>query len=325
MPHPASRVLAMLELLQTFPRLTGADLAARLGVDERTVRRYATTLAELGIPVTAARGRYGGYRLSPGHRLPPLVLTDNEAVAVALGLVAADRFGLATEAPATGVALAKIHRLLPARLAARLAAAQEVLGFELPHRVAAARPASVPLLTLGAATREHRRVTVSYRSGQAAPSLREIDPYGLVFHAGRWYLTGYERRREEIATLRVEQIASVDLSEETFPVPEGFDPVGHVTRSLATVADRWEVEVLLETDATQARRRIPDAAAELTETADGVLLRIRADRLDSVAQLLAGLGCPFTIVRPDQLRRAVTDRAAQLTSYAQRRAPAAVS
>lgn len=315
----------MLELLQAFPRLTGADLAARLGVDERTVRRYATTLAELGIPVTAARGRYGGYRLSPGHKLPPLVLTDNEAVAVVLGLVAADRLGLATEAPATGVALAKIHRLLPARVAARLAAVQEVLGFALPRREAAARPASVPLLTLGAATREHRRATISYRSGQGSPSLRELDPYGLVFHGGRWYVTGYDRHREEIRTFRVDRIGSVDLSHETFPVPEGFDPVGHVTRSLATTPYSWEVEVLLEADVAQARRRIPDGAAELTETADGVLLRARADRLDHMAQLLAGLGCPFTIVRPDELRQAVADRAALLTTYARRAAPAAVS
>src|SRR5690606_28325074 len=102
----------MLELLQTHHRLTGAELASRLGVDERTVRRYAATLADLGIPVAAARGRYGGYWLSPGYKLPPLLLSDNEAVAVVLGLVAADRLGLATEAPASGGALAKIHRML---------------------------------------------------------------------------------------------------------------------------------------------------------------------------------------------------------------------
>lgn len=322
MPHPASRVLAMLELLQTFPRLTGAELAARLGVDERTVRRYATTLAELGIPVTAARGRYGGYRLTPGRRLPPLMLTDNEAVAVVLGLLAADRLGLATEAPATGVALAKIHRLLPAPAAARLAGLRETLGFALPRQEpAAARPASVPLLALGAATRERRRVTVSYRAGPGSPSLRELDPYGLVFHAGRWYVTGYDRRREAIETLRVDRIGSVDVSEQTFAAPDGFDPVRHVTRSLASGAYSWDIEVLLETDVAQARRRIPESAAELTETADGVLLRARADRLDGAAQLLAGLGCPFTIVRPDELRRAVADRAAALTAYARRPAP----
>src|SRR3954447_17988690 len=108
MSRPASRVLAMLELLQTHHRLTGAELGARLGVDDRTVRRYAGNLAELGIPVTAERGRYGGYRLSPGYKLPPLMLTDEEAVAVVLGLMAADHLGLGTEAPATAAAHDKI-------------------------------------------------------------------------------------------------------------------------------------------------------------------------------------------------------------------------
>ena len=96
MSHPAGRVLALLELLQTRHRSTAAELAGHLGVDERTVRRYATTLVELGIPVTADRGRHGGYRLHSGYKLPPLMLTDDEAVAVALGLNAAERAGLAT-------------------------------------------------------------------------------------------------------------------------------------------------------------------------------------------------------------------------------------
>lgn len=91
MSHPASRVLAMLELLQTHPRLTGADLGHRLGVDERTIRRYAATLADLGIPVVATRGRYGGYRLDGGRRLPPLMLTDEEGLAVLVGLVPPSR------------------------------------------------------------------------------------------------------------------------------------------------------------------------------------------------------------------------------------------
>ena len=149
MSRPASRVLAMLELLQAHHRLTGAELAVRLGVDERTVRRYAGTLADLGIPVTAARGRYGGYRLSPGYKLPPLMLTDDEAVAVVLGLVAAERLGLGTEAPATAAALSKITRVLPAALVDRLSAVQQTLGFTLGRRDAAARPATAVLLSLG--------------------------------------------------------------------------------------------------------------------------------------------------------------------------------
>jgi predicted DNA-binding transcriptional regulator YafY len=308
----------VLELLQTHHRLTGAELARRLGVDERTVRRYATTLAELGIPVTAARGRYGGYRLSPGYKLPPLMLTDHEAVAVVLGLVAADRLGLSTEAPATGTALAKLHRVLPPPLAARLEALQETLGFTLPRREPAARPAPVTLLRLGAATRERRRVRIDYRSWRGATSVRELDPYGVVFHRGRWYVTGHDHHRGEIRTFRLDRIASVEPTEASFAVPDGFDPVAHVTRSLATVRYTWQVEVLLETDLAQARRRIPVTLGELTETADGVLLRTRAERLDGMAQLLAGLGWPFTVVRPDELRQAVAEHAARLAGYAMR-------
>jgi predicted DNA-binding transcriptional regulator YafY len=316
--HPASRVLGMLELLQTHHRLTGADLGARLGVDERTVRRYATTLAELGIPVVAARGRYGGYRLSPGYKLPPLMLTDDEAVAVVLGLLAASRLGLEAEAPATGSALAKIRRVLPTTLAERLAGVQESLGFTLDRREGAARPATATLLTLGAATRANRRVSLTYRSWRGGVTLREVDPYGLVFHAGRWYLTGHDHRRGEVRTFRLDRISAVDTGEETFEVPVGFDPVAHVTRSLAGVPYSWECEVLFETDLGQARRRIPASVAELSETADGVLMRTRAQSLPGMAQMLAGMAWPFTILRPAQLRTAVAEHAARLADQAAR-------
>ncbi|MDG4830349.1 YafY family protein [Solwaraspora sp. WMMD1047] len=309
----------MLELLQSHHRLTGADLGARLGVDERTVRRYAGTLADLGIPVVAARGRYGGYRLAPRYRLPPLMLTDDEAAAVVLGLVAADRIGLGTEAPATASALAKIRRVLPAALAERLAGVQESLGFTTRARPATARPATGTLLTLGAASRDRSRVSLSYRSWRGEVSLRELDPYGLVFHAGRWYVTGHDHRRAEVRTFRLDRISSVEVLPTGFTVPAGFDPVGHVTRSLAAVPYRWEVEVLLETDPAQARRRIPATVAELTESADGVLMRTRAQDLTGMAQLLAGLGWPFTILRPEELRTAVTGYAARFAGYAEAR------
>jgi predicted DNA-binding transcriptional regulator YafY len=316
--HPASRVLGMLELLQTHHRLTGADLGARLGVDERTVRRYATTLAELGIPVVAARGRYGGYRLSPGFKLPPLMFTDEEALAVVLGLLAASRLGLETEAPATGLALAKIQRVLPTSLGERLAGVQASLGFTIDRREGAARPATATLLTLGAATRATRRVSLTYRSWRGGVSLREVDPYGLVFHAGKWYLAGFDHRRGEVRTFRLDRISAVDAGDETFEAPAGFDAVAHVTRALAGVPYTWECEVLLEADLAQVRRRVPASVAELTETADGVLMRTRAQSLPGMAQMLAGLGWPFTILKPDQLRTAVTDHATQLSANAAR-------
>jgi predicted DNA-binding transcriptional regulator YafY len=212
--HPTSRTLALLALLQAHHRLTGDELAARLGVDPRTVRRYATRLAELGIPLVAERGRYGGYRLAPGYRLPPLMLTEDEAVAVVLGLLAGQRVGLSTAAPAVDTALAKIRRVLPTALAARVTAVAETLTLTLraPSRGAPAGGDGTvgALLTLAEATRERRRVRVAYRSWRGEDSERELDPYGLVFHSGRWYATGFDHRRGEVRSFRLDRMRSVE-------------------------------------------------------------------------------------------------------------------
>ncbi|MGN9812980.1 helix-turn-helix transcriptional regulator [Micromonospora sp. BQ11] len=318
MSHPAGRVLGLLELLQGHHRLTGGELAGRLGVDERTVRRYAATLLDLGIPVTADRGRYGGYRLLPGYKLPPLMLTDDEAVAVLLGLVAAERLGLGTEQPAAATAAAKIRRVLPAALADRLAAVREHLAFTLRRVEPDARPATGTLLVLATAAREQRRVRMAYRSRSGTTSERELDPYGLVFHAGRWYVSGHDHRSGEVRTFRLDRIGAVTAGEGTFTTPDGFDPVAQVSRSLAAVPWAHEVEVLLETDLATARRRLPPSVAELTATAEGVLLRARVERLEGMAALLAGLGWPFTVVAPDALRDEVAAHAARLADWARR-------
>ena len=367
MPHPASRVLAMLELLQAHRSMRGGELAARLAVDERTVRRYAGTLAELGIPVTAERGRYGGYRLLPGFKLPPLMLTDDEAVAVVLGLVAADSLGLATDAPAGAAAEAKISRVLPAALADRLAALRASLGLTLRRREpdpATSRQGGAPstadlLLTLGTATRSQQRLALTYRSPRRRPgpedeqtpgdaptvtdaprpaadpgrgpwaaqpdtepamriSRRQVDPYGLVFHSGRWYLVAHDQRSDEIRSFRLDRIAAAVPTGEDFEAPPNFDAVAHVTRQWAGLPWKWEVEVLIEADVAQVRRRVPAAIADVTEVADGVRLSCRAQSLPGMAQMLAGLGWPFTVVRPDELRTALAEHAAQLARYAAR-------
>ncbi|RZT77710.1 putative DNA-binding transcriptional regulator YafY [Micromonospora violae] len=318
MSHPAGRVLALLELLQTRHRSTAPELAGQLGVDERTVRRYVATLVELGLPVTADRGRHGGYRLHAGYKLPPLMLTDDEAVAVLLGLVVAERVGLATEQPATATALAKIRRVLPVALADRLAAVQEHLGFTLRRAEPERGPASATLLALASATRHRQRVALDYRSWRGEQSRRELDPYGLVFHSGRWYVTGHDHRRGEVRTFRLDRIGTVTPGVATFTVPAGFDAVAWVTRSLAGVPYRHEVEVVLETDLVAAQRRIPPSVAELTATTDGVVLRARAESLPGLAALLAGLGCPFTVRYPDALRVAVAEHARRLAEWAAR-------
>src|SRR5919205_3706811 len=113
MYHPTTRVLTVLELLQALPRLSGAELAERLEVDRRTVRRYVSMLQELGVPVESEAGRYGGYRLRPGYKLPPMMFTEEEALALSLGLLLSRRLGLSEAAPAIEGALAKLDRVLP--------------------------------------------------------------------------------------------------------------------------------------------------------------------------------------------------------------------
>jgi predicted DNA-binding transcriptional regulator YafY len=327
MAHPASRVLAMLELLQAHRHLTGPDLAARLGVDERTVRRYAGTLADLGIPVTTRRGRYGGYTLLPGFKLPPLMLTDDEAVAVLLGLLAAERLGLSTEAPAADAAAAKISRVLPRALADRLAALRESLGFTLrepppaaPGSAAERRPPDTDtLLLLGTASRARERLAVTYRSWRGGVTSRDVDPYGVVFHAGRWYVVGHDHRSGEVRSLRVDRIAGARPAGARFTPPPDFDAPAFLRRQLARLPWTWEVEVLLEGDLASLRARLPATVGELTPAGDEVLLRCRVESLPGMAQMLAGLGMPFAVVAPDELRTAVAELAARLTESAARR------
>ena len=209
MARPTGRVLAMLELLQTGGQRTVGELAARLGVEERTVRRYAGHLADLGIPVEAQRGRYGGYRLLPGYKLPPLMLTDDEAVAVVLGLMAAEREGLATtDHAATASALAKVSRVLPRPLGRRLESLLSTAQFTAPVRPTAPAVADT-LLALASAAQAQRTVVIAYTAWDGQESQRELDLYGLVFHAGRWYVTGHDHGRDDVRTFRLDRIAAV--------------------------------------------------------------------------------------------------------------------
>ncbi|MFC4061789.1 helix-turn-helix transcriptional regulator [Planomonospora corallina] len=316
----AARVLALLELLQAAPGLTGPELAARLEVDERTVRRYAVRLTDLGVPVEAERGRYGGYRLLPGYKLPPLMLTDDEATAVVLGLLAGRRTGLAVGETATESALAKIQRVLPGALRERVEAVSRTLEHTRAP-VPSPAPKAGPLLTLAGAARHGRTVRLAYRSWRGEPSERDLDPYGIVFHSGRWYVAGFDHRSGEVRTFRVDRVAGAARTERAFEVPEGFDAAGHVVRSLSAVPYRHEVRVLLETTVERARERIPESVASLAETAEGVLFEARAERLDGMARLLAGLGWPFTVLAPGELREEVAALGRRLLGWAAPPAP----
>ena len=313
MASPTSRLLELLELLQTRPLTTGREIADRLGVDARTARRYVEVLQELGIPVEGQRGVGGGYRIRPGYRLPPLMLGDEEAVVVVLGLLATRGSGGDGSAAAVDGALAKINRVLPATLRRQVEALEETLGFTTTRGAAPADAAAV--LLLADAIRRRRRVHMAYRTFDGDESERELSPHGLVVHRGRWYLAAHDHLRDDMRTFRVDRMSRTTLMETTaVPPDDGFDAVEHVTRSLARVPWKWEVEVLLDLPADDAARRIPATLAELVDDPEGTLLRMRVDSLDWMATVLAGLGCGFTIRRPDELRASVRALADQLAA-----------
>jgi predicted DNA-binding transcriptional regulator YafY len=301
------RVLELLEALQDRPSASGPELAARLGVDTRTVRRDVESLRALGIPVEAERGPAGGYRLRPGYRMPPLLFTTGEATAVALGLLAVRRDGLDADG-----ALAKLHRVLPDRVRLRVEALERTLQVTGPPR-SAAPPRGEHLLLLAEAVVRGRRVHAHYTSSEGAESQRELSPYGLVAHAGRWYVPAYDHGRGEPRALRADRFGAVRLGGPGAPAPPDFDAVAFVGRTLARVPWTHEVEVVLELPLEAAVARFPPALAELEADGEQTLLRMRAESLDWVARLLANAGCDFAVRRPAELRDSLRALAARLS------------
>jgi predicted DNA-binding transcriptional regulator YafY len=313
---PTSRLLELLELLQTRPLTTGREIADRLAIDARTVRRYVAALQELGIPVEGQRGVGGGYRIRPGYRLPPLMLSDGEAVMVVLGLMAARRFGLDGETESVDGALIKIHRVLPATLRRQVEALETTLGFTGTPTVGAP-VAGATVLLVADAIRRRRRLQTAYRSFSGEETEREVSPHGLVVHSGRWYLAAHDHTREDLRTFRIDRMSHTALTDVgAVAVPSGFDAVAHVSRSLARVPWRWEVEVHLALPVDRAAQRIPATLAELVDDEQGTLLRMRVGSLDWMASVLAGLDCDFTIRRPDELRSSVRALAGRLAARA---------
>src|SRR5205823_13101031 len=160
------------------------------------------------------------------------------------------------------------------------------------------------------------RVTVAYRNWRGTRSDRALDPYGVVFHGGRWYVTGHDHTRGAVRTFRLDRIEAVTPRPETFEVPDGFDAVAQVTRGLASVPYRWPVAVHLAAPPDEVRRAIPPTVGTLTPAGEGTRLDCRAENLDGMARLLAGLPWPFTVEEPAELRTALADHAARLAGYA---------
>ncbi len=317
MYFPATRVLTILEMLQSRRRLSGPELAARLEVNTRTVRRYITMLQDLGFPIEAERGRHGFYQLRPGFQLPPLMFTEEEALAMTLGLLAARRLGLTVTAPAVEGALAKIERVLPPMLKDRVRAVQETLSLTFPP--ASTHPTSEMLLTLCGAAQQEQRVHLRYQDWQGTGSAREVDVYGLVYRGGYWYSVGYCHLRQGLRVFRLDRISAVETREETFTRPLDFDCVEYVMRSLSTTPATWPVEILLETSLSDAQQWISPAVAMLEETAQGVMMRCSVGHLNWLAtDLLIHLPYPFIVLNPPELRDELHTLASRIERMAAR-------
>ncbi|XVQ86679.1 helix-turn-helix transcriptional regulator [Microbispora siamensis] len=331
MARPTHRVLTLLELLQSGGIRTMAELADRLGVDERTVRRYVDHLIDLDVPVESVRGRYGGYRLAPGYRMPPLMLSDDEALAVLLGLVAGRRSGLTTTTgTASETAAAKIRRVLPERLARRLDTVLESLAFTAPPGESAA-PETAVLLSVADAVRHHRPISIRYTAADGRRSERTLHPYGLVAHSGRWYVTGADPEIGEDRTFRLDRIADARTLPGSFEPPAGLDPAQHVLSGFAKARYRHEVVLRIQGTVEQIRARLPAGVATVEESpsaggadpeAEGWLrVEVRAERLDWLPPVLASLDRPFVIERPDELRGLVVALADRLAASARKVPP----
>ena len=300
----SARLLKLLSLLQARRDWTGADLAARLGVSERTVRRDVDRLRDLGYPVNASRGTDGGYRLGVGANMPPLLLDDDEAVAIAVGMRTAAR------SPVTGIeetsvrALAKLEHVLPARLRRRVSA---LADYTVPIPPDSPAPQIDPavLTTLASACRDHERLRFDYQSHDGTSSVRSAEPHRLVNWGRKWYLVAWDVERGDWRTFRVDRIAPRTPTGPRFTpreLPAGGDVAAYVARGVSSAGYRFQARVTVRAPAAELAARI-NPAVGLVEAIDdnSCVLATGADSVDTVAVYLGLLDLDFEVTEPPEL------------------------
>lgn len=310
MGAPTNRILAVLELLQAHGQLSGTEIARRLGVDRRTVRRYIVALEEMGIPVTAERGAGGGYSLVAGFKLPPMLFTEEEALALSVGLLAAGALGLAGTTSGIAAARAKLERVMPTALRHRLQAADETMHLDL--RPSGPGPESGVLATLSAGAQALNTVRVAYEATNTSRTVRDFDPYGLAFRGGCWYVAGHCHLRQGTRTFRVDRITSATRTTRSFERPAKFDTLGVISTALATLPRAHSTKVLLHTDMATAKKQVFATLGIFEDTPEGVLLHSQTDDLEWLARELARLPFRLAVRSPPALAAAVVAHAQQL-------------
>jgi predicted DNA-binding transcriptional regulator YafY len=300
---PTGRVLQLLSLLQTYKFWPGAELAGRLEVSARTLRRDVDRLRELGYPVEATPGVAGGYRLGAGAHMPPLLLDDDEAVAIAVGLRAAAGASVDGIEDTSVRALAKLEQVLPDRLRRRVNAVHTNV---VPLRWGDKGPTVDPeaLAVLAQACRDHEQVRFEYERRDGDKARRLVEPHQLVSAGRRWYLVAWDVRRDDWRTFRVDRLESPQLAGARFE-PRSLpadDAAAYVAESLAAMPRPHEALVLVHGAAAEVRRMVRWADVEVAEVDPGTCrLRLRAESVDWLVSMIALVAVTFEVEVADPL------------------------
>ncbi|MFJ8661792.1 helix-turn-helix transcriptional regulator [Streptomyces sp. NPDC093795] len=302
MLETSARLLRLLSLLQAHREWSGADLAERLGVTPRTVRRDVDRLRELGYPVNASPGTGGGYQLGAGAELPPLLLDDEEAVAVAVGLRAAAGQGVEGIGESSVRALAKLEQVLPGRLRRRVSALN---AFTVPMlRTPRERIDPAVLTELANACRDTERLRFEYRDHGGTATRRTVEPHRLVCSERRWYLVGWDVDRADWRTFRADRITPTPPHGPRFPPrePPAEDLAAYVSKGVSTAVYATEATIRLHVPLDEAAAAVGAAAGVLTaEGEHACLLRTGAHSLDVMAIHVAMIGFEFEVLDPPEL------------------------
>jgi predicted DNA-binding transcriptional regulator YafY len=302
-------MLQLMGLLQSRDTWIGSELAERLDVTERTVRRDVDRLRQLGYPVEAISGRHGGYRLGRGGRLPPLLLSDDEAVAVAIGLrEAIDGSVAGLEESVVGV-LAKLEQLLPIHLARQVRTVHDntrsLRDERAPNRIPATR---LLLLTNACSTRQRVRFDYSDRAGLRTSRL--VEPIGVVRHGARWYLAARDTDRKDWRTFRLDRLTNPKDVGTTFEISDPPSAVDLVSVGLASMPLRFHARIKMPLPAEDTLRLMPPMVAVLESHPGSTVVEIGSTSMERMASFVAGLRPAAEILDPLELRADVAAHAA---------------
>jgi predicted DNA-binding transcriptional regulator YafY len=309
MANTSMRMLQLLSLLQTHRYWPGAELADRLQVSPRTLRRDIDRLRELGYPVQAQRGAEGGYQLAAGAVLPPLVVDDEEAVALAVGLQAAAQHAVEGIAESSVRALAKVVQVMPARLRRRVEALSAMTE---PASWGGATRISVDpgtLTSVALACRDSERLEFRYTAADGQRTSRQVEPHRLVSLARRWYLVGYDLDRHDWRSFRLDRLTAPRGTGARFRPRElpAADAVGFVRAGIDNVRAAYDIEVVVAAPAAAVRERVGRWCTVEDIGAARCRLRMTADSLDWPIMALGTVGADFQVVAPPELLDRVHD------------------